>query len=277
MFTLLCAVCVMGMPGADLDGEDAIAKGQKVLAGLGLTEQMPLVSLQNHHYITKEKCWSVTLGTKQGPVNIVLNAHTGKPLFIQAITTPARTRLTNLPATSKTSGRAHTLLHQLGYDKDVVMDPIGGVQNGVYSAVFRRTVHGLTFFNLNPTYAHSLWFEPESGAINHFSPSQPLPEVSDWKPKISAKQALAKITAWAAERAKIKHRQDAIDPTFGQPMAELGYWNITGEKTARLVWRGQRVYVTYGRILPMGAYTVFVDALTGELIVPNDPGMGEYP
>ena len=277
MCGILAAVCLLFAGSPNLDGEAAVEKAQWLLAKLGVSEPTRLESLQDHHYVTKNKCWAMGLSLPHGKVTVVLDARTGQALFIQTEPMPAVSSANRI-STPEQTRRANALLHTLGYDRDVKLGPFHAADaHGPTCALFYRTAHGLPFFNLNPTYGHQLWFDPGTGAINYLLPSPTLPEVNAWRPNISATAAVAKISAWAGDRVRRKHHDFRVAETQGPLTPELGYWKFEKQTTARLVWRATPYVTNRGKVIEMGAYRVFVDALTGEVVEPDDPLMGANP
>ena len=138
------------------------------------------------------------------------------------------------------------------------------------SATGYRTLHNRIFFNLNPTYALTVQIDRDSEALEYFLPSAPLPEVNARTAVVTSGDAVAKISAWAREHEKSR---PTVQSPFSGPetvQPELGYYKRKGQPAARLVWRGQRVRNLGGRTIRVGAPEIFVDALTGDLIAPDD-------
>jgi len=268
------------MLGSLLDGEAAVSEAKKLLARLGVREKTWLDSLDNHHYISKEKCWSVGLASERRFVNIVLDARTGRVLYLQTLrppTDPAFFRASNFPPTPQSTHRLRALLHILGYDRDVRLGSDVGFSHGPYQATFYRTVHERPFFNLNPTYGHWLWLEPKDGSLRYFLACPPLPPVNASQPTIDGKAAVAKIEAWAHEQARRKGRSLPQFPSDSDPEPQLGYWKLASEAKARLVWRAARYTRIQGLPYGLGSPRMFVDALSGQLVAPDDPLMGANP
>ncbi len=274
MLDIMTALYALQMHGVALDGEAAVGQAQRALKELGVQEKLSLEALTDHSYLTTKPCWYVQWKSERGPITIVLDARTGKTLFVQARPDPALNRLSNSPPTPASTRHAREMLHQLGYDQDVTLSARSGFASGPTGGVFYRTLHGLTFFNMNPTYGHRLVFDPRTGAINYFLPSPPLPPVNGWSPEISGPIALEKIRLWAEQRAQALHK--GLN-TEGKRVAELGYWKFNGEEHARLVWRSASYSVLNGAMYGGGAYRILVDALTGEVKESDDPAIGANP
>ncbi len=277
MFGLLGVICLLGMSGPDLDGEDAIVQAHHQLQSLGFHEKLSLTALMLNAPTVQARRWSVGFRGKSGSVMLEIDAATGRLLFLQGMPAATDPQWTNHPADASTAKRANELIRLLGREKDARLDPIGSVQNGVYYAQFHKIVHGLTFFNINPTYADVIMFEPQTGAISYFRASPALPKTIDWTPIVSRERAHARISYWVTQRAIYKRKAPVFISPSQHIETELGYWKFAKEAEARLVWRDSRVMVTNGKRIDAGAYTIFVDALTGSLVVPDDPSMGENP
>jgi len=275
MLGILAAVCALQTQGRAIDGETAVARAQRLMRSVGFLEKFTLHSLNEHHYISKEPCWSVGLTSKRGPMTVVLDARTGRILLMQGGEDPAIPYASNRPPTPENTRRAWKLLHLLGYNDSVTLAARAGYTNGPIGAIFYRTLHGLTFFNLNPTYGHRLVMEPKTGAINYFQPSPPLPEVNGWNPEISGPVARKKISLWVERRLQEQHRPKIDTGQTEKP--ELGYWKFRGETTARLVWQVAGYINMNGVRYGGGAYRIFVDAMTGDLIEPDDALIGANP
>jgi hypothetical protein len=279
MIGILATLCVLQAQGRVLDGEAAVARSHRLLKDLGIHENFTLQSLSDRFYLAKEPCWDVWFRSKQGRIAVVLDARTGRALFVQVVQAkedPAIQRAVSDPPTPVNTRRAWKMLHQLGYNDTVTLTPRSGYANGPAGGIFYRTLHGLIFFNWNPTYGHRLVIEPDTGAINYFLPSPPLPEVNAWKPAVSGHAALEKMSLWVKKRAEEKHRALVSVPRTEQTV-ELGYWKFHGEATARLVWQPVSYTKMRGAPYGLGGYRILVDALTGDLIEPDDSLIGMNP
>lgn len=276
ILTLICALRVLS---ADLDGEQAVASCRRLLRDAGIRETLTLQSLTDHSYITKAKCWEVWFTGPVGRVSAVLDARTGRALFIQAVPAQAgRPNVAvdgNLPPTPDGTRRQRALLRILGYGKGVRLEQDGGFSNSPTRACFYPTLHNLRFFNINPTYAHQIDTQAETGALTYFLASPPLPSVNAWQPRLSASLASKKIMAVALERMK---RKGQPPPSATEkPRMELGYWKFQKGERARLVWRLNHYVEIKGLPYGVGPYTIFADALTGEILAPDDTLMGYNP
>jgi hypothetical protein len=266
---------MMGSLTINLDGEQAVQRAREILSRLGRSEELTLQTLDDRHPNSREKQWNLSFSTKRGAVFITLDAHSGQVKNILCPFNPAMVALSNKPPTPAAARRAHFVLRTLGYDKDVRLDSDTGYRNGLGRATFYRTIHSLRFFNINPTYAHTVQFEPDSGSVYIFQPCPPLPSVNSWIPRVTAHTALAKIHEWARRRSKQKSRPLIVTP--GELRADLGYWKFKNEAKARLVWRVVHVMQINGLPYGGGSYTIFVDALTGQFVEPDDPSIGANP
>ena len=276
---ILSLICALRVLSADMDGEQAVASCRHLLWDAGIRETLTLQSLTDHSYITKAKCWQVSFTRPAGSISVVLDARSERALFIQTVpphTANPNVQINgNLPPTPVGTRRQRVLLRRLGYDKAVRMERDGGYTNSPTSACFYPTLHNLRFFNINPTYAHRLDTQAETGALTYFSASDPLPSVNAWQPRLSAGEASAKIMAVALERMKRKGQM--LPSATEKPKMELGYWKFQKEQQARLVWRLNHYIDMHGLPYGMGPYTIFADALTGEILTPDDTLMGPNP
>ena len=274
MFGILAALYALQAQGIGLDGEAAVGQAQRLLHTLGIRENLSLLALNHRFYLAQAPCWYVGLESKRGLIVVVLDARTGRALFIQARPDPGIDRRAGDPPTFESTRRLKEMLHRLGYDKDVILKPRAGYANGPAGGIFYRTLHDLPFFNVNPTYGHRLVVDPATGAVNYFLPSPPLPGVNAWEPIVSGPDALAKMQLWAEQRAE--QQRKGLN-TEWKRWPELGYWKFANEERARLVWQSMAYTVQSGATVGMGAYRVLVDALTGELLEPDDSAIGANP
>lgn len=128
-----------------------------------------------------------------------------------------------------------------------------------------------SFFNINPHYG--LRVQCRGGQIVWYQRVLDLPKPNATQARISASQALVSLRAYAQ-----KATQDGIarllKPDWPQKNLvepELGFYKFQGEATARLVWRAN---VLSDRRHRLGSLRIYVDALTGKTIPPDDPAMG---
>lgn len=275
----LTLICVMRVLSASIDGEQAIDTARHLLADVGVKDELTLQALGDHSYVTKEKCWAIEFARPKGKVFIVLDARTGRTLLLQVI--PGLEGEDNhpidgnSPPTPQGTRRQRALLHRLGYDRQVRLEKEGGFTNSLNIAYFYPTFHNHRFFNINPTYAHVMYVQPENGELVYFLPSPPLPPVNAWQPRLSAAAASRKIMALAVER--MKRKRFPLPLSTEKPVMELGYWKFKKEPEARLVWRLNHYLQVNGLPYRSGSYTIFADALTGEILKPDDPAMGANP
>jgi hypothetical protein len=272
MHTLLVVVLAL-LPNRELDGEAAVARARTILASIGYRQQLTLQSVSMVSDSTARRVWGMTLSGEHGKFMLTLDPATGKLLWLQTPFMPEAPTYAANPPSPATRGLATSYLRVLGYDSNVQLDDDSGNRAIPYHAVFLLKLNGLRFFNLNPTYAHRLALYPASASVVYFRASPALPEIAAWKPAVSADTAMRLISAWAADRAKQHRRQfDA-----GDVAPQLGYWKFRSEHSARLVWRAMHYTKIGGRSLQQGPIRVFVDAITGEVIEPDDPARGDYP
>ena len=253
------------------DGEAAVAITRRLLRDLNVNGDLSLRTLSGYADPAKDSRWFVCLDSDKGPISVQLDGRTGLALYISQYTpNPAIQMAYNQHPTPESTERAKTMLHRLGYDRDVTLEARSGFSNAASTATFYRKLHGLTFFNMNPTYGNLLMFDPDTGAIHYFNPSPPLPEVNAWKPRVSGQAALKKINLWVENRAQQRHRDLKLYQR-GKQKAELGYWKFKEEAKARLVWRSASFVEIDGMPYSTGARDVMVDAVTGDLVEKDDP------
>jgi len=146
-------------------------------------------------------------------------------------------------------------------------------------AYFDITVAGKKFFNLNPTYGYRVDFYPPTAELTYFSRPGQIPAVVATVPKVPEAKAMAVLEHWA----RTHYRTGRGYPTMFAPGSpwnptvspELGYYKFKSEPEARLVWEAHVwTHIKQAPSMESGCLRMFVDAVTGELIEPDDPGMG---
>ncbi len=276
MIPFLFAACALVADRPVKDSNDAFARAKRLVSAAGVHEAMipGPVTKRDKSYLSNGTCWWVSLKTESGGLDVVLDARTGRVLHIVHPRLPYRlkpypvSRITSpTPAHQR---RALAILRAVGYDADVKLSPQVGDGGYHFGYHFYKTAHNLMFFNSNPTYAHTVHVNKATKALEYFMPSAEVPKVSAWKPDVQPGVARARIAQWA----KTHERQPKIDMTpFGfseEIKPELGYYKLKTEAQARLVWRGVKYRKSPARVTSGDAIDVFVDALSGALIEPDD-------
>jgi hypothetical protein len=185
-----------------------------------------------------------------------------------------------LPKGKDVVGMARRVLAAAHPTGNYTLRPFGqGLWGPFRSVFFDMTVAGHPFFNLNPTYAYNINLDGRSGQVNWFSRPPEIPRVTATEPKIPSNSALALLEHWA--RTHYIHGMGVTSmfaptsPWHPTTTAELGYFKFQKEPKARLVWEAH--VWTHIRNSPStegGLLRMYVDAVTGELISPDDPGIG---
>ena len=145
---------------------------------------------------------------------------------------------------------------------------------------FDCVLNGHTFFNLNPTYAYRVDFDRITGELNNFFSPPPLPPTNARIPKMQSEEAGKKLEHWGKTHYRTGGGATYLyGPSWHEIITlvpELGYYKFKSEPFARLVWQGA-LWTQMNAKFPKtesGKIRVFLDATTGELITPDDPGMG---
>ncbi len=144
---------------------------------------------------------------------------------------------------------------------------------------FDVTVNGHKFFNLNPTYGYRVDLNVDRGELTYFSRPSVTPSVVASEPKISSAKAASMLRHWAKTHyihgmgvASMYGPQGNWRPS---EVVELGYFKFEKERKARLVYQAHVwTHFMNNPSTEAGIIRMYVDAVTGELIAPDDPGMG---
>jgi len=273
MIALLCMASIAA-GGIDLDGQAAVERAEKLLHNIGVKDSLTLTGLGNKDWSTKEPSWLVSFSMPHGGASVGLNARSGRVNRLSVNHDRSVRPQGNSAPTVEETWFIHRILSALGYGKDIDFGSDVGFSGW---GPFHALVHGRPFFNLNPTYGPTLSaYDPALPSITFYA-SPPLPPVNAWQPKIQGVVAVEKIRTWAHARAKARGLSPAIDPSVGDLTAELGYWKVANQPQARLVWRATKYSAIEGRRYGLGALRMFVDAVTGELLEPDDPAWGMNP
>ncbi len=144
---------------------------------------------------------------------------------------------------------------------------------------FDSVLNGHTFFNLNPTYGYRIDFNRQTGEVlNYFAPP-PIPPVKERVPKIKANEAVKRFEHWGKTHYRTGGGATYLyGPSWHEIITlvpELGYYKFKNESYARLVWQGA-LWTQMNAQFPKtesGKIRVLLDAITGELIPPDDPGI----
>jgi hypothetical protein len=252
-----------------MDGEAAVEKSGKLLHEMGVTGPITLTKLLVPPTGAPDKNWRLSFDTRFGEADVQLDSETGKVARFR-ILIPAQEARYNKPPTSRETAFRARALRLLGYpDGPNTGSNIGFPERGPVHVL----VHGHPFFNLNPTYAASLAVDPESGLAFEFYGSPPAPPVNASTQLIAAAAALERLRRWGHADALKKGLPKAVDPSEGV-VAELGYWKFKDEPTARLVWRASKYSTVEGHRYGLGSLRMFVDALNGQMLKPDDAAWG---
>ncbi|AIE84219.1 hypothetical protein [Fimbriimonas ginsengisoli] len=167
---------------------------------------------------------------------------------------------------------AWDLIKAIPHREQLEIDSIGSGESGA-GAQFFLLVNGKRFFNLNPTYGYYITFDPSARQITWFGRQDLPPAVNAKREKISSAAAKSEFLRYAMNPGQYDSVIGLLSPKWPTPMdltPQLGYYLRKQESKARLVYRG---IVSPHGVKAKGARSylkVFIDALTGERIVPDD-------
>lgn len=270
----------------EIDGEDAVNIATRFARSMGFHERLDIASLNQ----ADSKQWRIGSG-KLEQVQLVLPDGRFMQIFVsmkgeielfQLIQAPGHTLQSNqtLPPGTDVSAMARRLLKFAHPTGEYELRPFDkGAWGPFRSAFFDVTIEAHRFFNLNPTYAYNINFDGRNGQVNWFSRPPSIPPVAATKPVISSAKAVALLEHWARTHYLRQRGNSSMfapdSPWNPTTVAELGYYKFEHESKARLVYRGQ--VWTHIKGLPStesGWIRMYADAITGELIAPDDPGIG---
>jgi len=259
---------------AELDGQAAAERAEAILHKIGVQDSLALSGLSKGDWASKEPSWVVSFSSAHGSGFVGINARTGSVNRLQVQDSRSKAPKSNRPPTPADSQLTGRILRTLGYGKGLDVNSDVGFSGG---GPFHLLVHGLPFFNLNPNYGPTVSaYDAAAPTIIFYAPP-PLPPINAWRPKVEGRIAAEKIRTWAHARAQARHLPAVVDPSVGALTPELGYWKGAQDPVAHLVWRATKYTRIEGRPYGLGALRMFVDALTGELIEPDDPAWGMNP
>lgn len=254
-----------------LRSEQAVQIARETLGKLGVRYPLHLQGLQT----LKGNDWSISFSvTANGGYFIDIDSETGTTKQISATLQMLPSQIAD-PRNSASEKLAYKLLRTLVPEGPVAPPAIGWGQGA--DAIFLSLEKGRPFFNLNPTYGYSIGYWPEKGMLLHFTTCPELPPVNAMSPRVSAAAAGKKLEAYGRSHiADDGVAKSLYDSQFGsgrlQP--QLGYYKFKDEDKARLVWQGMALQRAGKKEWEGGAMRMYVDAVTGEMIAPDDPGMG---
>ncbi len=257
-----------------IDGQAALEKAEELLTKTHVQGPFTLHSLRSGPYWEKQMVWSIEFTTSRGAIIVDLDASTALPLRIVAPSHPRDDREPDQPPTPESLKRLADTVAALGYKGVFDVGSDVGYKSVPAGARFYVRRLGHPFFNLNPSYAHSISINQKTGAVEWFGASPTLPPVNVWIPLVDGSVAVRKLQAWGHELALKRHTPAIFDPINKTYVPEVGYWLFKNQSTARLVWRATEYTTMHGNPYGLGALRMFVDAVTGELLTPDDPGWG---
>lgn len=250
-----------------IDGEQAMAIARRFLRDAGHSQPYALNHLDEDRNRANRGGWRI--GLESGPqfATVVLNRQ-GVVTFMSFGHLQTRPR-------PQTRDQAMALTTALGRKVAPGFQfRTGLVGNGANEQTMvdlDALVAGRPLFNLNPHYG--LRVQCRGGQIVWYERVLNLPKPNATRARIPAEQALGLLRAYA-----LKSTQDGIArllkpdwPERNRLEAELGFYKFKDQPTARLVWRGNVFSAPQRRL---GALRLYVDALTGKAIPPDDPSMG---
>ncbi len=287
MVTLLGLV-LLGLSKAGGDGQDAVEAARTFARRVGYKGKLNLSSLtalsesdSERWGFGRRKSQQVTFTLSKGSwMTIYLNPNNEVQLF--QVVNPALQQSRGLqPTTQKSAGdMAKALIKVIGAKGDFQMRTIQVGQSDPFAMVyFDMLVANHKFFNLNPTYGYRLDFNTKTGEATYFSRPPRIPPVTAKQPQISSAKAMSLLEHWAKTHYKSGGGVAYLyGPTWrGKPhlQPELGYFKFANESKARLVWQAH-VWMQFNPGTPTmesGLLRMYADAVTGELIAPDDNGI----
>lgn len=260
-----------------MTSDRAIELARKALAAAGESAELFLDGLGKGPggVFGNEDVWKMGFRIRpDAGYNVQIDSRTGSLLLF--------TCTSNLQPTAPliSPGEATRMLALQLLRRLVPTEPVGaptmivGVGAG---AEFPRLKNGHPFFNENPFFGYRITFHSDSGRLVGFERSPDLPPVNAANSRVTAGEALNKLETFGRAHVAPQGSPAKLnDPRSGWIRLEpqLGYFKYRSEPKARLVWQGMRMAPS-GKLkeAQYGPLRVFVDALSGKLLVPDDPAI----
>ena len=282
-------ICLLGLgsPDRELSADRAAVRLEKIIRAVGISEPIKFDRAQ----VIDSQRW----GFKAPKVYLVVYTMANKR-FVQAMMLPDGRLLQfqvipypegqsgqgakGIMSTIEVVRRADSLVSRFGAQGTYVRNSEFGVGQGqLVNVTYRCLLHGLPFFNLNPTYGYRVSFNRVTGAvIDYFAPPD-FPPVNADKAKVSSAQAVKLLEHWA----KTHYRSGGGAAYLYGPdwkvkielRPELGYYKFAKEPKARLAWYAH-MWVKFNgssQASDSGYLRMLVDAQTAEMKLVDDAGM----
>lgn len=243
--------------GRALDGQDAVEAARKFLQRMNAPKVAGLAGLSEQDgkgWGQKGQVWRVGFELAEGGAFSVLMDTKGTVFYASG----AGKKGPNLDEVTARKD-AEALMSKVPDAVPVRFQAISRGEEEGASARFDAVFDGKRFFNQNPAYGYFLSFD-RKGRLTWFGRTDRLPVVSTHRVKISRSAAVEILTkVWNDSKPG-----PWPDPRYVE--AELGFFLVKGEPTARLVWHGEVFTGPRSQQRQFTTLSTFADATTGELI-----------
>jgi hypothetical protein len=272
------------LPGwaPQIDGEAAAAKVLTFARRVGYREPLELTSTVQTDSAawlpgTKGKLWSVGYRAKGGAWLSANVGQDGKISYFCAQKFPVRPT-GRRPFDAKDAERAAWgFIRAIPHRGPLRIDRIAVDPKGAGGAQFHLLVNGRRFYNLNPTYGYYMNFDLSSKRVTWFGSREDVPPVNAVQAKIPARQAYDRFIKYAMNPGQDDSVVGLLSPKWPTKMRlrpDLGYYKWKDEPQARLVYRGVVEPENWKGPGTHSMLKAFVDAQSGELLIPDDQGWG---